>query len=330
MKNRSGYWLFFHIVFAYIVLSFFWWMYLLTKNNRDDYEALVVRERTIFTHNGGTDESFYKSGLYEDLEQDYTQKKWMLLGEAGIFIVLISAGFWRIRMSFRHEILLTRQQNNFLLSITHELKSPLASLKLSMQTLQKRNLDADKIRRLGDMSMDDINRLENLVENILLASKIESSNFKLNRDLINLSEITRNIFETTTEKFREQRIFTSAIEPDVYIHADKLSLMSVIYNLIENAIKYSREGGSINVELRGDEQCAYLKISDTGIGIPENEKSKIFERFYRIGSEDTRTTKGTGLGLFIVKQIVQFHNGKIEVSENQPHGTVFSITIPVS
>lgn len=117
---------------------------------------------------------FEQSSVYTKLYADFRRTELMLYGEGIVFIGLISLGFWRIRKTFREEIAMTRQQNNFLLSITHELKSPLASLKLSMQTIQKRQLDAEHIKSMADMSMDDIERLELLVENILLASKIES------------------------------------------------------------------------------------------------------------------------------------------------------------
>lgn len=328
--SKSGYWIFFHIIFVYIVFSFFWWWYLLQRNNKENYEDIVQRERLVFTYNGGTEQQFYEGADFQKLYSDYRTKNIMLLIEGVVFISLISIGFWRIRNTFREEIALTKQQNNFLLSITHELKSPLASLKLSMQTLQKRNLAGDQVQRLAHMSMDDIDRLENLVENILLASKIDSASFQLNKDLLNLSEITETIFDRIAEKFKGQRIFQKEISPQVYIHADRLSITSVIYNLTENAIKYSKENTLIRIVVSGDEKYATLSVADTGIGIPDAEKTKIFERFYRIGNEDTRTTKGTGLGLFIVKQIIAFHNGEIEIKNNIPGGSIFHITLPVN
>jgi len=103
----------------------------------------------------------------------------------------------------------------------------------------------------------------------------------------------------------------------------------VIYNLIENAIKYSAADAEITVALTGDEKNAYLSVKDTGIGIPGSEKSRIFERFYRIGTEETRKTKGTGLGLFIVKHVVEMHKGSIQVKNNSPKGSIFEVSIPV-
>lgn len=320
---------FYLIVFIYIVSSFLYWTYLLHKNNYDDFTQLKARELNVYLHQGGNPDNFANSEMYQRLYSDYRQKEAMLIGEGTIFIILMSIGFWRIRRLFREEIILTRQQNNFLLSITHELKSPLASLKLSMQTMEKHRLDADQVKKMAHMSMDDVDRLESLVENILLASKIESSNFRLNKEEMNLSEITRNIYERICEKFRNSRTFESNIVSNIYVKADRLSFSSVIYNLIENAIKYSTEGSLIQVDLRADAQSAILVVSDTGIGIPDHEKARIFERFYRVGREETRTTKGTGLGLFIVKQIVAYHDGTIEVRNNQPKGSVFTVSIPL-
>lgn len=326
---RSRYQLFFIVVFVYIIASFVWWSYLLHKNNYENFHEILDREQNSFLQNGGSLDQFHASTLFIALQSDFSRTEWMLYGEGFVFISLITIGFWRIRKTFREEIALTRQQNNFLLSITHELKSPLASLKLSMQTIRKRQLDADIIRNMAEMSLDDIERLETLVENILLASKIESQHFQLNKELIDLSTITRNIFDHIRIKNNAHRKFINAIENDVYIYGDRFSFSSVIYNLIENAIKYSTEGAQISVSLTNDDKNAYLKVSDTGIGIPDVEMGNIFERFYRIGTEETRKTKGTGLGLFIVKQVILMHAGSIEVQKNLPHGSIFDIRIPV-
>ncbi|MBK7444173.1 MAG: GHKL domain-containing protein [Bacteroidetes bacterium] len=328
-SQKSRYWLFFHIVFIYIATSFIWWSYLLHKNNVENFNDIVDRERNNYAINGGLLSRFEQSSVYTKLYADFRRTELMLYGEGIVFIGLISLGFWRIRKTFREEIAMTRQQNNFLLSITHELKSPLASLKLSMQTIQKRQLDAEHIKSMADMSMDDIERLELLVENILLASKIESTNFSLNRELMDLSSITENIYEKIKIKHKNQRKFLNEIEKDVYIYGDRFSFSSVIYNLIENAIKYSPADAEITVKLGGDEKNVMLTVKDTGIGIPGSEKTRIFERFYRIGTEETRKTKGTGLGLFIVKHVVEMHKGSIHVKNNSPRGSIFEVSIPV-
>jgi signal transduction histidine kinase len=113
------------------------------------------------------------------------------------------------------------------------------------------------------------------------------------------------------------------------IQAEKLGMTSVTLNLLENAVKYSSESPKITVDLRHQDHKILLDIADNGIGISDKDKKRIFEKFYRVGNEDTRTTKGTGLGLFIVQQIVKAHEGKISVEDNEPKGTKFKIELPV-
>ena len=146
---------------------------------------------------------------------------------------------------------------------------------------------------------------------------------------MDLSTITTTIYDKIIIKHSGQRKFLTEIEKDIYIYGDRFSFSSVIYNLIENAIKYSAADAEITVALTGDEKNAYLSVKDTGIGIPGTEKSRIFERFYRIGTEETRKTKGTGLGLFIVKHVVEMHKGSIQVKNNSPKGSIFEVSIPV-
>ncbi len=301
---------------------------MLHSNNRENYLSLAEREEEVFIERGLSQQQFLESEFYRSLSSDYNRKTYMLIGEGIVFVTLITIGFLRIRNSFQSEIALTRQQNNFLLSITHELKSPLASLKLSMQTLQKRELPQQNVKRLADISLDDIDRLENLVENILLASKMEGSGFIAEKQDLDLSELTSRIFERIRIKFADDRLFTSLIEPGIVIEGDRFIFSSALYNLIENAVKYSGKGDSISVELQRKRSEILLAVADTGIGIHANDKSRVFERFYRVGNEETRTTKGTGLGLYIVKQVVQFHDGSIRVRDNEPKGTRFEITLP--
>lgn len=299
------------------------------KNNRTNFQSLIAKEQVDYIFKGGTADQFLQTELYNQIHTDYLRNQYMLLGEGIVFITLISIGFIRIRNTFRDEIRITRQQNNFLLSITHELKSPLASLKLSMQTLRKHKLDPERVQRLAHISLDDIDRLESLVENILLASKMDNSKFVLDTDAINISELVKQITRRFADKYTGERNFDLQIEDDIYINGDRLSITSVFHNLLENAYKYSGNADQISVRLSADDNKCTCMISDTGIGIADKEKPKIFERFYRIGREETRSTKGTGLGLFIVKQVIQLHNGTIHVLDNKPKGSIFEITLPL-
>ncbi|MBK6730331.1 MAG: HAMP domain-containing histidine kinase [Bacteroidetes bacterium] len=329
MRFKYKYGLFFLIVFIYIISSFAWWMYILQNNNRENYRALIAKDQAEYIMRGNSADDFLDTDVFEEIHSDYMRKQYMLMGEGVIFITLIALGFIRIRNTFQEEIQLTQQQNNFLLSITHELKSPLASLKLSMQTLHKHNLETQKVQRLATISLDDIDRLEALVENILLASKMDSSNFMWDTDAVNISELIKEITNRFLNKYKDERKFIIEIQEDIYVNGDRFSLTSVFNNLLENAYKYSRLHATIAVKLFSNDHHCTCIVSDTGIGIDEKEKLKIFDRFYRIGREETRSTKGTGLGLFIVKQVVLIHKGTIQVSNNTPVGTVFEIQLPL-
>lgn len=321
--------MFFVVVFVYIIASFAWWMYILQDNNRENYRSLIAKDQAEFIMQGNAADDFFDTPLYKKIHTDYLRKQYMLLGEGVIFITLITLGFIRIRNTFQEEIRLTQQQNNFLLSITHEFKSPLASLKLSMQTMHKHNLEMQKVQRLVAISLDDIDRLESLIENILLASKMDSSNLAWDSDAVNISELLKESTGRFQRKYMEMRRFVVDIQEDVYVNGDRFSLASAFNNLLENAYKYSQAQSTIGVRLTSDDHHCVCTISDTGIGIADKEKPKIFDRFYRIGSEETRSTKGTGLGLFIVKQVVMIHKGTIRVSDNKPTGTVFEIQLPL-
>lgn len=329
MRFKYKYGLFFLIVFIYIISSFAWWMYVLQSNNRENYRTLIAKDQAEYIMRGNSADDFLDTPMYEEIHSDYMRKQYLLIGEGVIFITVIALGFIRIRNTFQEEIQLTQQQNNFLLSITHELKSPLASLKLSMQTLHKHTLETQKVQRLATISLDDIDRLEALVENILLASKMDSSNFMWDADAVNISELIKEIANRFLNKYKEERKFIIEIQEDIYVNGDRFSLTSVFNNLLENAYKYSRVNATIAVRLFSNDHHCTCIVSDTGIGIDEKEKLKIFDRFYRIGREETRSTKGTGLGLFIVKQVVLIHKGTIQVSNNTPVGTVFEIQLPL-
>ena len=222
---------------------------------------------------------------------------------------------------------LAAQQRNFLLSITHELKSPLSTIKLSLQTMMKRKLEPEQTEKLTTNSLIDLDRLESLVDNILLAAKIEREEPGLSNDEINVSEIVRSVADRFSHNKKSISI-QEEIKNDIYLNVDALGFTSVIINLIENAIKYSAEETTVRVALHEDEENIYLTIADNGIGISNENKKRVFEKFYRVGNEDTRRTKGTGLGLYIVKRIVEIYKGEITVEDNTPVGTIFNLRFP--
>ena len=251
----------------------------------------------------------------------------MVLGEGSMFILVFVVGAISLHKSIKKERKLHEQKKNFLLSVTHELKSPLASIKLLLQTIQKRDLSKQQIQDFIGKSLLDIERLDDMVENMLLASKIDNRSYTFPKAEFNLSVLVDNIvnrLQLNKCDINEQLI-NAEIEPKIEITGDKFALTSVVTNLIENAIKYSGPCEIVDVKLYSKNNKIYLQVADHGIGIDDAEKSRIFDKFYRVGSEDTRNTKGTGLGLYIVKEVLDKHEASIRVKDNNPTGSIFEV-----
>ncbi|AFD07834.1 sensor histidine kinase [Solitalea canadensis] len=259
------------------------------------------------------------------LIQAQPNKTSMVIGEFSVFVIILFWGAFSLKRLIQEEIALNRRQKNFLLSVTHELKSPLASIKLYLQTILKRDLDKEKQQGFIRNSLLDIERLDDLVENMLMATKIENNSYSYPKENFDLSEAVQQVVERH-QNILQKRIVKSDITPDILIRGDRFTLLLVVSNLLENAVKYSAEGTEINIELFKKNNRVILKVNDQGVGIPDEEKPKIFDKFYRIGQEDTRKTKGTGLGLFIVKQVLDNHGATIKVRNNQPVGSEFEVT----
>jgi signal transduction histidine kinase len=255
------------------------------------------------------------------------KKLGMILSEGSMFVIVLSFGAYYMHRSINRERTLQEQKKNFLLSVTHELKSPLASIKLLLQTIQKRDLTKAQIQDFIEKSLLDIERLDDMVENMLLAAKIENSSYSFPKANFSLSVLVDSIVNRLqiTKCDGSQKIINAEIEPKIEFTGDKFALTSVVTNLIENAIKYSGPCEPVDVKLFQKEGKIHLHVADHGIGISDAEKSRIFERFYRVGSEDTRNTKGTGLGLYIVKQVLDKHEASIRVKDNRPVGSIFEV-----
>lgn len=265
-----------------------------------------------------------------ELDRKLTLKLYMVLGEGSVFFLLLVFGIIKTRNSFKKEVLLANQQKNFLLSVTHELKSPIASVKLYLQTLLKRKLDEEKREEIVLRSIAETDRLHSLVENLLLATKIDKSDYNLYFEDLNLSEYLNQSLDKLMSGGGVGINLKKDIDTDLYIKADRIAMDSIIHNLFENAVKYSNDDPTLEVKLKKKDGNILMSFADNGPGIDDKEKIKVFDKFYRIGNEDTRKTKGTGLGLYIVKRMVERHKGGISVDNNKPNGTVFEILFKVN
>lgn len=255
------------------------------------------------------------------------ERRAMIMGEGSTFILVFLVGAISLHKSIKKERRLQDQKRNFLLSVTHELKSPLASIKLLLQTIQKRDLSKQQIQDFIGKSLLDIERLDDMVENMLLASKIDNRSYTFPKAEFNLSALVDNVVNRLQLNKCDltQQLINAEIEPKIEITGDKFALTSVVTNLIENAIKYSGPCEVVDVRLYSRDNKIFLEVADHGIGISDTEKPRIFDKFYRVGSEDTRNTKGTGLGLYIVKEVLDKHEASIKVRDNDPSGSIFEV-----
>ena len=254
------------------------------------------------------------------------ERRGMILGEGAIFLLIFITGAYYLQKTLKKERKLHEQQKNFLLSVTHELKSPLASIKLYLQTILKRDLDREQIRGFLNNSLKDIERLDDLVENMLLATRIENHSYSFPKEEFDFSELVAKVASRLQIHSCSSQIINCEIEPGVKLTGDKFALTLVVSNLVENAVKYSPACAEVKVKLCNKNNIVNFAVEDRGIGITDEEKLRIFDKFYRVGSEDTRKTKGTGLGLYIVKQVLEKHKAYIKVKNNKPSGSIFEVT----
>lgn len=260
------------------------------------------------------------------------EKRKYLLEGVSMFLIIAIGVIW-IFGKVGKILNLSKQQNNFLLSVSHELKTPITAIQLSGQTLSAnfQRLSEDmKLNLLGKIDTN-TKRLDNLIDQMLMITRIEGAQYQYHNEEIDLKQMCAGIIANSSLKHRSANDspinVINKIADNLKITFDRLTLEICFSNLIENAIKYSPNGGLIT--LLSAEKAGYvqIEIADQGIGIPENEKNRIFEKFYRVGNEETRTAKGTGLGLYLVFQVLKKNNGSIKVKDNEPYGSVFMLKL---
>jgi len=298
-----------YVLLGYVVIQFAWWGVLL-------YELNV--EMALVTSGPGSGHMAKAPG----------RTLTMILGEGTVFLSLLLIGAFYIRKYLLREQKLARQVRNFLLATTHEFNSPIAAAKLNLQTLKRKEMDAELRAQVVDGALSAVTRLENLVSNVLMASRIDSGKFELHCEPVNLDHLFRGL----TRRFEQVAAETGnkivlSVEQEGVFEADAAALELVAGNLIQNAIKYA-PGTGITVRVNSRNGEADISVADEGPGIPDDEKENVFRKFYRMGNEETRSRKGTGLGLYLARELVHMHRGTIQLKNNRPRGTLFKIHIP--
>jgi two-component system sensor histidine kinase CiaH len=311
----SAYWL----LLVYIIAALVFWFTALEKQNRlmTSYKLNELKK----------DDPAYITKMDKVLEEKRL-KSGQYLGEGIVFLTIILVGALFVYRSVRRQIKLQLQQENFMMAVTHELKTPIAVAKLNLETLQKHQLDESKRSKLLQMTLQETNRLNNLASNILVSAQLEGGRYRMGKEELELSDLVKSCVRDFKARFPE-RTWEENIEPELDLNGDALLLQILVNNLLENAVKYSPRESKITCGLYKEGSRLILYVADEGKGIDDKEKKKVFGKFYRIGNEETRTAKGTGIGLYLCKKIAQDHNADIRVTDNTPSGAKFIIRFPV-
>jgi len=222
-------------------------------------------------------------------------------------------------------------KNEFISNISHELKTPVATVGVAIEALKNFNAmqDPQRTKEYLDISTNELQRLSLLIDKVLKLSLFEKKEMELTYEDINLEEITAEVLSSLKLQFeKHQATVTLNTEGDLNLKGDRLHLQSVVFNLLDNALKYGKEKPAINIELADKHNAILFKIKDSGIGIAPEYREKVFEKFFRVPHGNTHDAKGYGLGLSYVSQVIKKHKGSITVESQLGSGTTFIIHLP--
>lgn len=315
------------LLLIYIIAALVFWGLSLNRQSAIIYEQEMVHLRTQV--DSVENEAYYRA-QERDFQEKRERRKKQYIGEGTTFLLVIFIGAAVVYSSFQRSIRVSKQQNNFMLAVTHELKSPLAAMKLNLQTLEKYKLDEQKQAVLIEKCIKEANRLNELCNNMLLASQMEGRQYKATREKLNFTELLEQSLKIFTNSYPERIRLEYSGQDEQMVNGDRMMLQMSVNNLIENALKYSPPSSLVTIKLTNDHKQLCLQVLDQGEGIADAEKRKVFRKFYRVGNENTRKTKGTGLGLYLTKRIVEQHRGKIGIKNNSPNGSIFELYLPLA
>lgn len=305
------------VMLAYIIAALIWWFIALDRQNSEmiGYMYSSIEK---------TDADY--ADKVKSIENFRKRKHAQYLGEGLTFLLLIIGFAVFVFRAARNQLRLSNERQTFMMAVTHELKTPIAVSRLNLETILKRKLEEPIRQKFLQNTLDEIHRMNALCSNLLMSSQLEGGKVFFTPESLNLTTLINECVQETRFRFPGRNIETN-IESDVLFMGDRFQLQIVINNLLDNAIKYSKE--NIIVDLHCERNQITISIKDYGPGISETDKQKIFEKFYRAGNEATRSSRGTGLGLYLIKQIVQKHGGSISVKDNHPSGSIFIIYLPI-
>jgi signal transduction histidine kinase len=255
---------------------------------------------------------------------------WIFLISGYVLFLAVIVGLILYVVWLAKQIRLNQRQQNFIDSVTHELKSPLTSLKLYLETMQLRKLAPEKQEEFTRLMLADVERLDMLIDHVLEAARVEQRRNPYPLAELELVPLLEGAIRTVSIR-NGLAPGAIALEADALtVRTHPVGLEMVLVNLLDNAVKYSRDTIAITVRAyRADPGHVAVAITDAGVGIPRNQLKRVFQRFYRVGNETTRIRKGTGLGLYIVKETLKGLGGQVRAtSPGENQGSTFTVTLP--
>lgn len=255
---------------------------------------------------------------------------WAVLTIGSSLFVLLLAGVIVYLVFAIKSVNLNRRQSNFVDSVTHELKSPIASLKLYLQTLKRQQVSEEERGNFVKYMLEDVERLDTLITHLLAVGNIDQSSATKDLEAIQFDELVRSVVESVCSRHRLDSANLNLNLQSCVVQSNRVDLDMIISNLIDNAIKYANDNPKVAVQLRSTPLEAVLRVSDNGPGVPRHLRRKIFGRFVRLGSELEREKPGTGLGLYIVTTLVKSMGGRIDVTDSKLGGALFTVKLPLS
>jgi signal transduction histidine kinase len=254
---------------------------------------------------------------------------WFIMVEGILLLLAILAGVYVIFLFWQRQAALNRAQRQFIAQVTHELKSPLASLQLHLETIRRRKPSPQRLQTFVDTMLSDTARLGTLIDNLLSANRLEQRGLRLNLQLADLSEFVSGYLRPQQFALSRAGTMILEIEPGLHARFERESLETVLRNLLENALLYSDGPPRLRIALYRDKRWVHLEFQDSGRGVEKRHREKVFRMFYRIRGND-ETIRGSGLGLFIVRTVIRLHRGKVWLESAGPGtGTTFHLLLPL-
>ena len=305
----------FHPIFIFIGVQVAWivlmavWINWYIKNNRKFQE--------------------FAQKIRPDLFAD--ELNWLILLEGCLLMLIILAGVYIIFVYWNKQARLNRLQSNFVSSVSHELKSPLASIQLYLETMKYQEVSKEDAADFVEIMLTDTERLASLINNILESSKYDPKKMQLQFQPVNLGTFLREVVAGLKRQFEERNCKVKLeIKEDCELSLDRRAMQMVFNNLIGNALRYSPIGAPLTIRLQKKKKFCEVDFIDRGMGLGKKDVKKIFRKFYRVTNQESQNVEGAGLGLFISREIVRTHKGQMRVfSEGPGKGSVFTVALPM-